>query len=113
MDGTVAHAIADYIDGTPNSFIIDDTGGNFAEKWMSIVGKVGVEGQKVEIGHSTQQLLVKELANRKDSISGVSRDEEITELIREQHAFNAASRVITVADEMLDTIINRMGTGGR
>lgn len=113
LDGTVAHAIADYIDGTPNSFIIDDTGGNFAEKWMSIVGKVGVEGQKVEIGHSTQQLLVKELANRKDSISGVSRDEEITELIREQHAFNAASRVITVADEMLDTIINRMGTGGR
>lgn len=113
LDSTIAHAIADYIEGTPNSFIIDDSGGNFTEKWMSIVGKLGVEGQKVEIGHSTQELLVKEQSNRKDSVSGVSRDEEITELIREQHAFNAASRVITVADEMLDTIINRMGMSGR
>ena len=77
------------------------------------MGKLGVEGQKVEIGHSTQELLVKELANRRDSISGVSREEEITELIREQHAFNAAARLISVADEMLDTIINRMGMSGR
>lgn len=121
LDGEIAHAIADYIAGTPNEFLSDVTfgsgfdlsGGNFTEKWMSIVGKLGVEGQKVEIGHSTQELLVKELANRRDSISGVSREEEITELIREQHAFNAAARLISVADEMLDTIINRMGMSGR
>lgn len=122
LDGEIAHAIADYIAGTPNEFLseivtfgsgFDLSGGNFTEKWMSIVGKLGVEGQKVEIGHSTQELLVKELANRRDSISGVSREEEITELIREQHAFNAAARLISVADEMLDTIINRMGMSGR
>jgi len=74
---------------------------------------LGIDAQKVESTFDTQELLVKELENRKDSISGVSLDEEITNLIREQHAFNAASRVITVADEMLDTIINRMGLGGR
>ena len=73
------------------------------------MGKLGVMGQKAQTGHDIQELLVRELENRKSSVSGVSIDEEIANLVREQHAFNAASRVITVADEMLDTIINRMG----
>jgi flagellar hook-associated protein 1 FlgK len=122
LDGSIALAIADFIEGTHNEYLEYLTGldasfqvsdGDFAEKWVAIVGSLGIDAQKVESGFSTQELLVKELANRKDSISGVSLDEEITNLIREQHAFNAASRVITVADEMLDTIINRMGLGGR
>ncbi len=122
LDGGLALAIADFIEGIQNDYLdeLAETsefsqllGGNFTEKWMAIIGGLGVEGQKVESGYDTQQLLAKELANRKDSISGVSLDEEVTYLIREQHAFNAAGRVITVADEMLDTIINRMGLGGR
>lgn len=83
------------------------------ETWTSIVGDAGIWGQRVQNGFATQELLVKELQNRKDSISGVSIDEEVTFLIRQQHAFNAASRLITVADEMLDTIVNRLGVVGR
>ncbi len=121
LDGSIALAIADFIEGNENSYLkqlkdsglLDLSDGDFTDKWMGIVGGLGVEGQRVESGYDTQELLVKELANRKDSISGVSLDEEIANLIREQHAFNAASRVISTADEMLDTIINRMGLGGR
>lgn len=113
LDGSIALAIADFIEGTYDGSLVDPSYGNFAEKWVAIVGSLGIDAQKVESTFDTQELLVKELENRKDSISGVSLDEEITNLIREQHAFNAASRVITVADEMLDTIINRMGLGGR
>ena len=45
-------------------------------------------------------------------VAGVS-DEEMTNLIRFQHAYNAAARVITAMDEAVDTIINRMGLVGR
>ncbi len=87
--------------------------GGFVARWTAILGEVGATGQKIEAGYKAGELLVKELENRKDSISGVSVDEEVANLIREQHAFNAASRLITAADEMLDTIISRMGLTGR
>ena len=47
------------------------------------------------------------------SLSGVSLDEEMTNLIKYQHAYNGASRVITTMDEALETIINKMGLVGR
>ncbi|QUL97937.1 MAG: flagellar hook-associated protein FlgK [Candidatus Fermentithermobacillus carboniphilus] len=108
LDGQIARDIANYLDGTS-----DPSGTSFSDLWMGIVGRLGAVGQKVEGGFDTQELLVKELQNRRDSVSGVSIDEEVANLIREQHAFNAASRVISIADEMLDTIINRMGMAGR
>lgn len=81
------------------------------DTWIATIGELGIQGQRIRSGLETQELLVKEIQNRKDSISGVSVDEEMANLIREQHAFNAASRVISTADELLDTIINRMGAG--
>lgn len=97
LDGAVALDIADVLESA------------YVDQWTAMVGKLGAVGQKVQSGFETQELLVKELQNRRDSLSGVSIDEEIANLVREQHAFNAASRVITTADEMMDTIINRMG----
>ena len=47
------------------------------------------------------------------SVSGVSLDEEMTDMIKFQHAYNASARMITLQDEMLDKIINGMGTVGR
>jgi flagellar hook-associated protein 1 FlgK len=49
----------------------------------------------------------------RQSVIGVSLDEEMTNLVATQHAFEAASRVLTAVDEMLDTLINRTGTVGR
>ena len=46
------------------------------------------------------------LSKQRDSISGVSLDEEMTDLIRFQKAFQASARLITTIDEMLDTIVN-------
>ena len=50
---------------------------------------------------------------QQQAISGVSLDEEATDMIRFQHAYQAATRVITSMDEMLDTLINRTGIVGR
>ncbi|WP_277674602.1 flagellar basal body rod C-terminal domain-containing protein, partial [Piscibacillus halophilus] len=45
--------------------------------------------------------------------SGVSLDEEMANMIKFQHAYNAAARSLTVVDEMLDRVINQMGIVGR
>jgi flagellar hook-associated protein 1 FlgK len=52
------------------------------------------------------------LNRRQESFSGVNIDEETTNLIKFQHAYQAAARVITTVDDMLDRVINRMGRVG-
>ena len=60
-----------------------------------------------------QVVLENHLLNLKESISGVSLDEEMANMIRFQHAYNAAARMMTAVDETLDVIINRLGIVGR
>ena len=108
LDGSIALAIADRIEGADGS-----VAPSYNDMWAAVIGRLGAVGQKVDSGFGVQEILVKELQNRKDSISGVSIDEEVATLVRQQHAFSAASRLITTADEMIDTIINRMGIAGR
>jgi flagellar hook-associated protein 1 FlgK len=47
--------------------------------------------------------------SQRDSVSGVSLDEEMADMIKYQRAFQASSRVIQVIDELLDTVVNRLG----
>jgi len=47
------------------------------------------------------------------SVSSVSLDEEMSNMIQFQQAYNASARMVSVMDEMLDKIINGMGVGGR
>ena len=56
-----------------------------------------------------QQALVTQIDNSRQSLEGVSLDEEMANMIEQQHAYSAAAKVITAMDEALDTIINRMG----
>ena len=62
---------------------------------------------------SNSQILSQTVENNRQSVSSVSLDEEMTNIIKFQHAYNAAARQITVVDEMLDKIINGMGRAGR
>lgn len=45
----------------------------------------------------------------RDSISGVNIDEELADIIKFQHGYNAAAKFISTFNDMLDTVINRMG----
>jgi flagellar hook-associated protein 1 FlgK len=49
---------------------------------------------------------VAQLNNIRESISGVSLDEETTDMVRFQKAFDASARIIKTADEMFDTVLN-------
>lgn len=81
--------------------------------WRAVAAEVGVESQAATRNSENQDTLVSELDSKRQSVSGVSLDEEATDMIKFQHAFNAASRFITTVDDMLDTLINKTGVVGR
>jgi len=83
--------------------------GTVDDFYRAQLGKIGVDSQEASRMVENQQLLVDQLENRRQSLAGVSIDEEMTNLIRYQHGYNAAARLVTVIDEMLDKIINGMG----
>jgi flagellar hook-associated protein 1 FlgK len=62
---------------------------------------------------ANQQLVVDQVNSQISQVSGVSLDEEATDMIKFQHAYQAAARVITTMDEMLNTLINSTGLVGR
>ena len=63
----------------------------------------------LEIDPANQQVLVGQLTKQREQVSSVSLDEETTNMIKYQHAYQAAARMISVFDSMLDTLINHTG----
>ncbi|HHY92257.1 MAG TPA: flagellar hook-associated protein FlgK [Firmicutes bacterium] len=85
----------------------------FSGEYNAWVADLGVKGQEASRMVDNQELLTEQLDSRRQAVSGVSLDEEMTNMVRFQQAYNAAARVITAVDEMLDTLINRTGLAGR
>ncbi len=73
--------------------------------YHSMVGSIGIASASVSRDRSFSELMVNELGNIRDSISAVSLDEEMTNLIAYQHAYAAAAKLISVSDEMLNTLL--------
>ncbi len=78
------------------------------EKYSEIVFKIGSEVEIAQKTNKTQKSILDNLVLKKESVSGVSLDEEISNMMKFQHAYNASARMINVIDGMLDTIINRL-----
>jgi len=74
--------------------------------YHSMVGSIGIASASVSRDRSFSELMVNELSNIRDSISAVSLDEEMTNLIAYQHAYAAAAKLISVSDEMLKTLLD-------
>ncbi|GHV07848.1 flagellar hook-associated protein 1 [Clostridia bacterium] len=86
--------------------------GSFEGYFKSYISEMAAE-----VGHANQMsaaemVLVDSLSAQKLSVMGVSVDEEMTDMIRFQHAYNAAARSITAMDEMLEMLIMRTGRVG-
>lgn len=77
------------------------------------IAEIGVEASHTNQMLDGEQTLVDNLINQKQSVSGVSVDEEMTNLVKFQHSYSASARVITAIDEYLDTLINKTGIVGR
>lgn len=81
----------------------------FDDYFADTVTNVGLKGEQAETNLLSQNAIMDDLRNLRDSISGVNIDEELAEIMKFQHGYNAAAKFITVWDSLIDTVINRLG----
>ncbi|MDH3956654.1 MAG: flagellar hook-associated protein FlgK, partial [Desulfobacteraceae bacterium] len=95
---SISQWTCDRINGNTQGSIISTT----EDYYHSMVGTIGIVSASVSRDRSFGEMMVNELSTIRDSISAVSLDEEMTNLIKFQHAYAAAAKLIGVADEMLN-----------
>lgn len=104
-DGNAALEIA----SIRNSQVMIGRYRTFDDYFAESVTNVALKGEQAEINMLSQNSIMADLRTMRDSISGVNIDEELADIIKFQHGYNAAAKFITVIDELLDTVINRLG----
>lgn len=81
--------------------------GNTAAGYFSdMMSGLGNQLQESRIAENSQQLITGELLSQRDSISGVSLDEEMTRLVQYEQSYEAAARLVRTVDEMMDTLLS-------
>jgi flagellar hook-associated protein 1 FlgK len=93
--------------------LIDGQNITLDDYYGALISKLGVDSQEAQRMAASQEVMVSQLDEQRKEISSVSLDEEMAKMVMYQHAYNAAARMVTTLDEMIDTIVNRMGITGR
>lgn len=99
--------------GNSNALAISQLRDQMHTEYSKIVTNYAQEADEAGTMATMRSATQANLDTERQSVSGVSLDEEMTNMVKYQHAYNAAARLITTVDEMLDTVINRMGRVGR
>lgn len=108
-DGSNALDLA-RIGGSKLAALGDVTPGDY---YRAVIAKLGVDSRSASDMLESQTILVESLSTSRQAVSGVSLDEEMAHLIVFQNSFNAAARLITTIDEMMELLVNRLGLVGR
>jgi len=110
-DNSVVQALADLANhkfAVANGDNIDGTASGFFSQTVSRLGQaLAGANARVEDQSNIEQLV----RSQRDAVSGVSLDEEMGDLMKYQRAFQASSRVFNIVDDLLDTVVNRLGVG--
>jgi flagellar hook-associated protein 1 FlgK len=77
-----------------------------SDYYASFLGKIGSLSKEASNGTQTSKIMSDQFNSQRESIMGVNLDEEAVNLIKYQKAFEAASRIVTMTNEILGTIIN-------
>jgi flagellar hook-associated protein 1 FlgK len=80
--------------------------------YRAFVAKVGAEVKAADRQATNAQTLTDSVEDRRQSVAGVSMDEEMANLVRFQRGYQASARAMSTMDEMLDVLINRTGRVG-
>ncbi|QHT63451.1 flagellar hook-associated protein FlgK [Paenibacillus lycopersici] len=81
--------------------------------YSSMVGALGVQSQEAQRQYANSAAQLDQVESTRQSVSGVSLDEEMSDLVKFQHAYSAAARFMTTFDQMLEKLINGTGVVGR
>ncbi|MBI5519531.1 MAG: flagellar hook-associated protein FlgK [Desulfovibrio sp.] len=107
-DGTTATAISDLLSnkvkiGTLRGGTVTET---LSSYYSGLVSKVGADTAQSKYKYTYTEALASDLDDQQQATSGVNLDEEMTNLIKYQHAYTAAAKLITTADEMMQTLLS-------
>lgn len=106
-DTTTASALAE-LEKTEVSFLINGktvASQTLSDYYDTLVGTVGADSSSANYQYTYQEALASSLKNDKLAVSAVSLDEELTNLIMYQHAYQAAAKLISTADSMFQTVL--------
>jgi flagellar hook-associated protein 1 FlgK len=81
----------------------------FDDHFAEAVARIGLEGERAQRASQSHDRIGKELRDLRQSLSGVNMDEELADMIKFQHGYAASAKFMSTMNEMLDTIINRLG----
>jgi len=87
-------------------------GGTAEQGYAALIARIGSDVKSAQSNETNSQAVVTALSEQRQSVSGVSLDEEMTNLVTFQRGYQASARALTSMDEMLDTLINHTGAVG-
>ncbi|MFJ5716444.1 flagellar hook-associated protein FlgK [Neobacillus sp. NPDC093127] len=102
-DGSNAKAMADL---QFQKITINGSQTTIGDFYLSIVGQLGLDVNGAIQASISSAAVAQQVDNRRQSISGVSLDEEMTNMVRFQQAYNAAAKYVSAVNDMLDKLIN-------
>jgi flagellar hook-associated protein 1 FlgK len=106
-DNTNAIAIAKLREAlTMNPDVLGNPTSTFAEYYSSLIGRLGLNRNAAQSNLDTREFLIRQYEEQQDAIAGVSLDEEMANMVKFQHTYQASARLISVTDEMLDVLMN-------
>lgn len=82
---------------------------DFRSYYNNLVGEIATEGRVAKTNYETQSLTVTTIDSARQQVAGVSDSEELTNMIKFQNAYNAASRYITTVNSMISSMFNAFG----
>ncbi|MBI5766944.1 MAG: flagellar hook-associated protein FlgK [Verrucomicrobia bacterium] len=108
-DNTLALAVAQLGPREFSTAAGDSIDGTFGGFFSQAVSKLGQALAGANARVDDQANIEKLVRSQRDSLSGVSLDEEMADLMKYQRAFQASSRVFQTIDDLLDVVVNRLG----
>ncbi|WP_413586286.1 flagellar hook-associated protein FlgK [Bdellovibrio sp. HCB274] len=105
-DAAGDNTIANVISSLQYQQVMDGGTATMDDYYNTQVGQVGAMVQRAVKSQESQKNVMSQLTNIRESISGVSLDEETTKMIEFQKTYDASARLIKTADEMFDTVLN-------
>ncbi len=110
-DNTVAKQISNLRDV---DILVNSTGNvSIDEYYRNLILELGNGGMEADRIATSQATVVNAVDAQRDAISGVSMDEEMSNMMKYKFAYDASSRVLNVMDSMMETIITSLGKVGR
>ena len=100
-DGSIASRIA----AIQNELLMDSGTATLNSFLAAMVGDIGSQVADAKMDSDYQTIITNQLENQRESVSGVSIDEEMLQLIKYQMGYTAAGKLVVSAEEMLDTLI--------